>query len=183
MSRGRTRAVLALGLLVGPGALGTSAFFTDRASVTGTTVTADAMSLDLPGTTRQRGETYTWSALNLTGLAAGDSRSASLTVTNNSARARFTYRVSGPSTSTTLTAALKVSMFRDATASNGACTGGTAVSGSGVNLVGSVSLDIGPVAAGGTSTFCVQVSRPSGTTLAAGLSSPVTFTFDAKQVQ
>ncbi|GAA3542121.1 SipW-dependent-type signal peptide-containing protein [Nocardioides daeguensis] len=51
LGRGRTRALLSLGILLAFGAVGTSAYWTDTATVTGSTITSGSMDLQVAQTT------------------------------------------------------------------------------------------------------------------------------------
>ncbi|WP_408899308.1 hypothetical protein ACJ5H2_09435 [Nocardioides sp. R1-1] len=180
--RGRTRALLSAGLLIGTGAVATSAYWTDGEEVTGTALTAGALHIDLEANVRQRPETIAgWSDLSLANLPDGGSRAAVMTVRNNSrGDAPLSYRVQAAATGS-LGAALKVTVRRGGTVSSGTCTGGVLVGASGATLPGfdqAVDLHLAPTQ---SHDVCIQVTLPSGSNIAPSAISTVTFTFPAKQ--
>ncbi len=175
--RGRTRALLSAGLLLGVGAVGTSAFWTDRARAEGTSITAGALHIDLATNLRQRPETYAWS-FPLTGLTPGATVARRLDVRNNSlGPARFTYRVRSSATGA-LGNALTVIVRRGGTDAN--CGDGVAVGSGALNgfdqPAGAI---LAPTQA---HSLCVRVTLPAGSTVPASSSSAITFTFPATQV-
>ncbi len=180
--RGRTRALLSAGMLVGIGAVATSAYWTDAEQVPGTTINSGTMHIDLAANFRQRPESYAWNAFVLTGLTPGTSKSAELPVTNNSrGGVTFSYRIQ-TSAPGALGAALEVSVYRGATSNGTTCTGGT--------LLGSANTPINTFdqAAGATlaptssHNLCVRVTLPLAAVVPPSSSSAITFTFPATQV-
>ncbi|MCL2542202.1 MAG: SipW-dependent-type signal peptide-containing protein [Nocardioidaceae bacterium] len=182
--RGRTRALLSAGLLLGAGAVATSAYWTSSAKVTGTTITAGAMNIDLANDVAVKPETYTWSGLNLAGMTAGSTAAAVLKVSNNSTGAlTFSYRVQAAATNASgLGGALRLTVLSGGTVSGSTCTGGTAIGSGGATLNGFDQPAAADLAPGQSASLCVQVGLPTGTGVAAGSTSTVTFTFPATQV-
>ncbi|MFT4299491.1 MAG: SipW-dependent-type signal peptide-containing protein [Aeromicrobium sp.] len=85
------RALLSLGLLAGFGAIGTTAYWTDQASITGGTITSGSMDMRFDTTGAIGLSTgYTKSAITWTGLVPGESKAFDLTV-NNVGDPPFTY--------------------------------------------------------------------------------------------
>lgn len=179
---GRTRALLAAGLLVGTGAVATSAYWTSKKSVTGVSFTTGAMHIDLAGDFRVKPESYAWTALNLTGMTPGSTAAAVLPVSNNSTgTATFSYRVQGAATNA-LGGVLQVTVLRGGSVSGSTCTGGTAVGSANATLNGFDQPAGATLAPGASANICVQVKLPTGTGVSAGSTSTVTFTFPATQV-
>lgn len=182
--RGRTRALLAAGLLVGTGAVATSAYWTAKRTITGATISSGALHLDLATNVRVKPETYTWTALNLGGMTAGSSAAAVLPVTNNSTGPlKLTYGIRSAATNTTgttLAADLQVTVRLGGSVSGGTCTGGSPVGGALTAINSYSQSNVATLSAGQSSSVCVQVTLKSGST-ASGTAN-VSFTFPANQV-
>ncbi|WP_436699898.1 hypothetical protein [Nocardioides sp. BYT-33-1] len=184
--RGRTRALLSTGLLLGTGAVATSAYWTDGGSVAGVGLSTGALHIDLEGNHRVKPETISdWGDLDLTALQAGQTRAAMMTVTNNSqGNAPLSYSVQAAAAggSPALNGALRIVVRRGGTVSGTSCTGGTALgSGSPVALDGFSQPAGANLPLGGSHLLCIEVSLPAAPVLATNLSATVTFTFPAKQ--
>lgn len=182
--RGRTRALLSVGALLGVGAVGTAAYWQDDASVSGISVQAGAIHIDLATNNKVKPESYTWTDLNSSlPSAAGGSVAKVLRVRNNSTgRLVFNYTVSATA-SGTLGAALKVTVLKGGTVSGSTCTGGTAVGTANANLNGFSGAG-GSLQATAVTPYhdlCVQLTLPPAAA-GGGLSSNVVFTFNATQV-
>lgn len=180
--RGRTRALLSAGLLVGTGAVATSAYFTDRVQVAGTTIAAGTLHIDLEANYRVRPETIAnWGDLNLTGLTAGTSKAGLMTVSNNSrGQLPMSFRVQAGATNA-LGAALTVTVRRGGSISSNTCTGGTLIGSAGAALNGFNQSGGATIGTGGSTVLCIQVTLPVGASLPASSTSNVTFTFPARQ--
>ncbi|QSR26744.1 hypothetical protein CFH99_14015 [Nocardioides aromaticivorans] len=182
--RGRTRALLSAGLLLGAGAVATSAYWHNAATVEGVAVQAGAVHIDLATNNKLKPETYVWSDLSGSIPASGGSVAKVLRVRNNSTgRLTFGYTVSATATGT-LGAALKVTVRKGGTVSGSTCTGGTVVGTANANLNG-YSAPGGNLAATSVTPYhdlCVQVTLPSGSGVGGFQSSNVAFTFAATQV-
>ncbi|WGY04351.1 SipW-dependent-type signal peptide-containing protein [Nocardioides sp. QY071] len=179
---GRTRALLSAGLLLGTGAVATSAYWTDQKVAQGVTVQSGTLHLDLESNQRVRPETISnWGDLSLASLADGTSRAAVMTVSNNSrGNARLSYRVQA-SAANALGAALRLTVRRGGTVSGGTCTGGTLIGTAGATLNGfNQAMDL-TLTTGQSHDLCLQVTLPAGSNIASSASSTVTFTFPAKQ--
>ncbi|WP_157537627.1 SipW-dependent-type signal peptide-containing protein [Nocardioides sp. Root190] len=179
--RGRTRALLSAGLLVGMGAVATSAYWTTEDTFSGGPINAGAIHLDLANNVRVKPETYGWGGLALSNLAPGDTRAAVLPVTNNSRGAvTFSYRIQASATGT-LGGALQVTVRRGGGVTGTTCTGGTLVGGANASLNGFDQPAGASLAPTQAHDICVQVTRPAGV-LPASSTSNITFTFPASQV-
>lgn len=180
---GRTRALLSVGALLGAGAIGTSAYWQTGTTIDGVSAQAGAIHIDLATNDKVKPETYTWSGLSSSLPTTGGSVARILRVTNNSTgRLTFGYTVSATATGT-LGAALKVTVLKGGTTGGATCTGGTAVGAAGADLNG-FSGSAGNLQATAATPYhdlCVQVTLPNGAA-GGGLSSDVTFTFNATQV-
>lgn len=180
--RGRTRALLSAGLLVGTGAVATSAYFTDRVQVAGTTVNAGTLHIDLEANYRVRPETIAnWGDLNLTGLTPGTSKAGLMTVANNSrGQLPMSFRVQASATNA-LGSALTLTVRRGGSISAGTCTGGTLIGSAGAALNGFNQPAGATIGTGGSDVLCIQVTLPGSASLPPSSTSNVTFTFPAKQ--
>ncbi|KRC48992.1 MULTISPECIES: SipW-dependent-type signal peptide-containing protein [unclassified Nocardioides] len=182
--RGRTRALLSVGLLLGAGAVATSAYWHDEATVDGASVQAGAIHIDLATNNKVKPETYVWSDLSGSIPATGGSVAKVLRVRNNSnGRLTFGYTVSATA-SGSLGAALKVTVLKGGSVSSSTCTGGTAVGTAGVSLNG-FSASGGNLAATAATPYhdlCVQVTLPPSSGVGQLQSSNVVLTFNATQV-
>lgn len=180
--RGRTRALLSAGLLVGTGAVATSAFFTDRVQVAGTSVNSGTLHIDLESNYRVRPETVSnWGDLNLGGLTPGTSKAGLMTVSNNSrGQLPMSFRVQAAATNA-LGAALTITVRRGGSISSGTCTGGTLIGSAGVALNGFNQSGGGVLGTGSSDVLCIQVTLPGSANLSPSSTSNVTFTFPAKQ--
>lgn len=178
--RGRTRALLSLGLLVGMGAVATSAYWTEQVSITGTAVQSGALHIDLASNNKVKPETYSWTGLSLSNMAPSTSRAAVLPVTNNSRGAvTFSYRIQASATGA-LGAALQVTVRRGGTSNGTTCSGGTLIGSANAALNGfdqAAGANLAPTQA---HALCVQVTRPA--VAPASSTSNLTFTFPASQV-
>lgn len=174
----RTRAVLSLGIVVGLGAVGTLAAWTDSATATTGMFSTGSIILKLDGNRT----THAFTTLTKTGMLPGDSVAQMLPVTNNGST-NFAYvakvTASGP---TELASMLDVKVFAGGTANGTACSGGTAagsatmVTGTSVDLIAARTL----AATTGTDNLCFQVSlKPTATTAAQGKSVSAAFEFVA----
>ncbi len=179
---GRTRALLSAGLLVGTGAVATSAFFTDRVQVAGTTVDAGTLHIDLEANYRVRPETVSnWGDLNLGGLTPGTNKAGLMTVSNNSrGQLPMSFRVQAAATNA-LGAALTITVRRGGSISSGTCTGGTLIGSAGAALNGFNQSGGANLGTGSSTVLCIQVTLPGSASLPPSSTSNVTFTFPAKQ--
>lgn len=176
----RVKALLSLGVAVGFGTTGTFAFWTDAVVVSGTTLTAGTIDLQVNGAD----SLPAYAGLTLTGMVPGSSTAAVLTVRNNgTAPLAFVATSSAVNTPSgkDLAAAMTVKVTGDAT-TGGSGTSltcpGTALAGSGTSLNGSIIGTGQSVAANATASICVQVTlQASASTTLQGGSTAVTLTF------
>ena len=170
MSRGRRRALLALGAVVGLSPVGTAASWTDAVPITGTTFKSGTIDLQLDDA-----NTVTTTTLSMTDMAPG-ATSAEVIRVKNAGSVAFTYTVAGGlggtdaaayATAGALRLAISANGTRSGTGNAATCTGGTAVAtdvgltaATGTTIVGTAQ---GPVAAGVTGApLCFQVTFASG---------------------
>lgn len=178
--RGRTRALLSTGMVLGIGAVATSAYWTEDVAVTGTTVQSGALHIDLASNDKVKPEAYSWTGLALGNMAPSTSRAAVLPVTNNSqGPVTFSYRIQASATGA-LGAALQVTVRRGGTSDGTVCSGGTLIGAANAALNGfdqAAGANLAPTQA---HSLCVQVTRPAAAP--ASSTSNITFTFPASQV-
>lgn len=182
---GRTRALLAAGLLVGTGAVATSAYWAKKTTISVGSLTSGAMNIDLAGNNKVKPETYDWSTgLVLTGLTPGTNKAATIAVSNHSdGPVKFTYGMRSAATNTTgttLAGALQVTVRLGGSVTGGTCTGGSPVGAANTPINSFNQSGVSTLSVGQSDTVCVQVTLPTGST-ATGAAS-LTFTFPANQV-
>lgn len=175
----RIRAALSLGVVLSVGATSTFAYWTDAATVSGTTFTAGTIDLKTNGSDNVTGYT----TLNLSTMVPGNSTAAVLTIANTgTAPLKYT----GTATATNadgkdLRSALVVKVTSDATTSGALPTTtcpGTAIAGSGTSLNGALLPTGRLVAAGASEKVCVQVTLPAAAATALqGATTSVVLTF------
>lgn len=143
---GRIRAALSLGLLFGFGAIGTSAYWTDQATLASTTFTSGSLDLKLDGNLPGQGGSYTKTSLALGDMIPGESVAVTVAV-QNVGTVGFKYTAKAYNTGG-LASGLRWTVVANSTASNG----GTAAAG---NRAGSCS-------SGTTTASAVTLSTSSG---------------------
>lgn len=184
--RGRTRALLSVCALLGAGAVATSAYWRDAATVPGTSIQSGAMHLDLGTPIRQKPETRSWPGGSLAGMTPGSTAAAQVTVANNSlgpVKFQFDIRASATNVASgTLASALVMNVVRDGTSNGTACSGADLLGTADRPLNGYSQAAGVTLQQGQTRTFCVQVKLPSTATVAPGSQANLTFTFPAMQV-
>ncbi|KQW43037.1 hypothetical protein ASC77_22345 [Nocardioides sp. Root1257] len=166
-------------MVLSVGATGTFAYWTDSATVSGTTLTAGTIDLKTNGSDNVTGYT----TLNLSAMVPGNSTAAVLTIAN-SGTAPLKYTASGTATNADgkdLRSALVVKVTGDATTSGTTPTvtcPGTAIAGSGTSLNGALLPTGRLVAAGASEKVCVQVTLPAAAATALqGATTSVVLTF------
>ena len=181
---GRVRAVLATGVVVGLGAITTTALWTDSASVAGTTISTGTLDLKVDGQDTVTGYT----SLNITNMVPGASVAAVLTIAN-AGNVSFTYLASSVATNPDtkdLRSALqvKVTGATSVTGSSPTATcGGATLAGTGTALNTGLVTTARTLAGGTNEKLCVQITLPSTAANALqGASTGVTLQFDATQV-
>lgn len=186
----RVRALLSLGLVLGLGAVGTLAAWTDNATATAT-FTAGSMDLKLrqvsPSGTAA--DSVALTSLGMTTMYPGVSKAALIEVAN-SGTIPLGYSIAGSATPATgLGAALTVSTYAGGTATNsstgtptGTCSG-TLIGTANLPLVGTLLAAPGrTLAAGATEQLCVRISLPTtADTAAQGTSTNAVLTFTGTQ--
>ncbi|MFF1555572.1 SipW-dependent-type signal peptide-containing protein [Rhodococcus erythropolis] len=164
----RGRVVLSFGMIVGLGAVGTLAAWSDTSTATSGTFTTGAIDLQINGS-QGRPTAYTFSALNsaAAALLPGRSAAAALTVQNRQNLAfTYTMNVSG---SGTIGPGLILSVFEKSTPTAGAgsttCVGGTQIAA--VNLstaaqpIGSAPRPVGTGPTTRDDVLCIQLTLPA----------------------
>lgn len=174
----RVRAILSLGMVLGLGAVGTLAYWTDSATLTGGTFSSGTLDIKLGGVDNNPAAFTT--SFAMANMQPGDKKSASVSV-QNAGSLDFTYTATGIA-SGTLGSLLVFRVVPGGTVSGSDCTGGTQTFNAAMSTSQSVISANRPVAAAGNESFCVTATLPTGTTTGQGTSSTATFTFDAKQV-
>jgi predicted ribosomally synthesized peptide with SipW-like signal peptide len=165
MSGRKPRAIASLGIVLGLGAIGTLAAWSDTATATSGVFSTGSIDLQLNG---DSGSTVGFTTLTKTGMMPGNSVAATLPVKNNGS-GPFSYTMAASSTSSALAQYLKVTVSTG-TSNGTACSGGTViannvalVSGGSANLIGT-----GRSLANGVSeTLCFQVVLDSAAPTAA----------------
>jgi len=178
----RVRAVLSLGIVLGFGAVGTLAYWTDSATLAGGTFTSGTLDIQLSGADNNPAAFTTNFAL--TDMAPGNSKAGSVIV-ENVGSLDFNYTATGIAQGA-LGSLLEFRVVPGGTVagsgSSMSCTGGTQTYNATMNTSSDVIPVNRPVAANSTETFCVSATLPTGTTTGQGQSTSAHFTFDAKQV-
>jgi predicted ribosomally synthesized peptide with SipW-like signal peptide len=175
----RLRAALGLGVVLSVGVTGTFAYWTDAATVSGTTFTAGTIDLKTNGSDNVTG----YATLNLSTMVPGNSTAGVLTIANTGT-APLKYTASTTATNAdgkNLGGALTVKVTGDATTSGSspaATCAGAALGGAGTTLNGPLLGTGRLLAAGASEKVCVQVTLPAaaGTALQ-GATTSVVFTF------
>jgi len=184
----RVRAALALGAVLCVGTAGTWAYWTDTATVSGTTLTTGTLDIKLGATAADAGadSLTSYAALSVTGMVPGSTTAGVITV-HNAGSAAFTYTVSSSATSgtTALAAALTTQVRVGGTVSGSGtsetCTGGTLLSDTGT-LNGAVITTARTLTAGDAETLCLQATLPtSAASSLQGQTVSVQLTFSAVQ--
>lgn len=174
----RARAVLSLGVVLGFGAVGTLAYWTDSAALAGGTFTAGNLDIKLSGVDNNPAAFET--SFKMSNMEPGDSKAATVDV-QNAGSIDFTYTATG--TAPGLLAPSLVFKVVPGGATDGVtCTGTSSFNGA-LNSGNTVVVTNNrPLNAGAHEAFCVQATLPSGVETGQGLSTTASFTFHAKQV-
>ncbi|RNL79193.1 TasA family protein [Nocardioides marmorisolisilvae] len=183
----RARAALSLGLVLGTAATGTFAFWSDSATVTGTTITTGSIDLQVNNLTTND-SAYT--QLNLTGMVPGNTVAGVITV-KNAGNSPFTYYVDATASNADtkgLGAALVVKVTGASTVTGSAPSrtcGGATLANTGTAFAASLVSSTTPrqLAVGATETLCIQATLPTGaSTSLQNATTNVGFTFNANQL-
>lgn len=174
----RGRAVLSLGVVACLSATGTLAYWTDDATISGTTLTSGTIDLKVNNQDSVTGYT----ALNISAMVPGNSTATTVVVKNGgTAPLKWTLTSSysdtvGSGLGAALTAKVTNASTVSGTAPSQTCGGTTISSASG--LSGSLVSTGRLLAAGATETVCVQISLDSAAAnTLQGKSTAVTLTF------
>lgn len=184
----RLRALLAAGMVLGLGAVGTLAAWTDESTATAT-FTAGTLDLKLkmlPNGTLA--DSVVMTSLDMTAMYPGMSKAAIVQV-SNSGSVPLSYTLTGSAVAGAggmggnLGAALQAGVSSGATAENtvttGQCTGGSAIAGP-ISLAGQLITTPRILAPAATENVCLLVSLPStADNTLQGTSTTATFTFNA----
>ena len=184
----RLRALLSAGMVLGFGAVGTLAAWTDESTAT---ATFSAGTLDLKLRTLPDGtlaDSVAMTTLNMTAMYPGVSKAAMVQV-SNSGSVPLSYTLTGSAAAGTgglggdLGAALLVGVYSGGTAENtataGSCTG-TRIGTADVALISSLIATPQTLAPAGTADLCLVVSLPSNAANnLQGTSTTASFTFTA----
>ncbi|MCZ4080477.1 SipW-dependent-type signal peptide-containing protein [Rhodococcus sp. H36-A4] len=184
------RAFLTLGVVLGLGAVGTMAAWTDNAQATSGTFTTGTVSLLI-----NNANPYSFTGLTLANMLPGESRAATLQVQNKgTVPLKYTMAATTPAGSPALTGYLQVTIFPGAaptnTTTNGMRTGGCAGTQVGqATLTAGGSVDVitalrDLAATSGADDLCVitKLSATAPTTVQNQTLSAVTFNFSATTV-
>ena len=175
----RLRAALSLGVVLGVGSVSTFAFWSDTATVAGTTFTAG--SIDLRVNNQDAVTGYT--TLNIATMVPGNSTAGVLTI-KNQGLSPLKYTASTAATNTdgkNLRGALTVKVTLDTSttgSSPSATCSSAAAAGTASTLNGSLITTGRLLAPGATEVLCIQATLPSGaSTSLQGASTDVVFSF------
>jgi len=174
------RAVLSLGLVLGVGSAGTFAYWTDEATVTGLSITAGTLDLELQD---DADDSISFTSLNISTMIPGQSVAGVLKV-ENVGNVGFTYTAATSVSNSTLAGALdlKVTNGSVSGSSPSATCSGSQLSGTGSTLDQALVSTGRSLAASASENLCIQVSMPSGaSTSLQGTTTTVTYTFTATQ--
>lgn len=181
---GRLRAILSLGIVLGFGAVSTTAYWTDEARVTGGTFQAGTIDIAVGNPPVDNDPPAFTTAFAMSNMVPGSSQDAPLRVTN-AGTVPFTFQVDGSATNSgggnnQLGAALRISVFgaHDGTV----CTGSALVTDVPAN--GSLLPTQAALAVDGTRELCFRATLPSNAhTALQGQQSVLTLTLIATSVQ
>lgn len=173
----RARALLSLGMVLGLGAVGTLAAWTD---VTTATATFSAGDVNINVNGSETGAVV----FNSAAMKPGDVLVAPVRI-NNTGDLNVTYRMATTVTGTGLGAGLGVEIRSSATTcQNGISSGGVVVSAGSITLTNELIIAPRPLAAAvpsNTETLCFKISLPAGTPDSyQGKTAETTFTFTAE---
>lgn len=159
----QVRAVLSLGVVLGVGATGTYAYWTDDVTVTGATFTTGNLDLLINA---DPDDNVAFTSISLSGMSPGSTAAGVLTVKNNGTTA-FKYTATSEATNAdgkNLAAGLTVKVTGAAAISGSgqaSTCGGAALAGTGSTLSGGIVATGRLLNAGVTETLCVQVTLPT----------------------
>lgn len=161
MSGGRPRAIASLGIVLGLGAIGTLAAWSDTATATSGVFSTGSINLKLADQ-NDPNAAYAFTTLTKTGMFPGNSVAAALPVANNGS-GPFTYTMGAVATTSPLAPYLKVTVSTG-TSNGTVCSGGTVIANSLALTSGGTTALIGTgrsLAQGASETLCFQVMLDS----------------------
>ena len=175
----RVRAVLGLGVILGFGAVGTSAYWTDQATVPGGSFTAGRLDIKVGDPTVDNDPAAFTTAFAMTNMVPGSSKDAPLKITN-SGNVAFTFTVTGSATNSGTGTNQMGSALRIWVYPNSTCTG-TAIA---ANVApNAISLSRPALAVAATTDLCFRATLPTtASTDLQGQTTKVTLTLLATQV-
>lgn len=179
----RVRAALGLGVILGFGAVTTSAYWTDQATVPGGSFTAGTLDVKVGDPAVDNDPPAFTTAFALSNMVPGSSKDAVLKVTNAGSVA-FTFTVTGSATNSgaganQMGSALRIAVYPSSDAS-GACTGTALIANVAPNALSLGRPALSPAAA---TSLCFRASLPTDADPALqGQATRVTFTLLATQV-
>lgn len=175
------RAVLSLGLAFGIGSAGTFAYWTDEATVSGITITAGTLDLEIND---DADDSVSFTSLNISNMIPGQSVAGVLKI-ENAGNVGFTYTAATSVSNSTLASALDVKVTNASSvggSSPNATCSGSQLSGTGSKLDQALVSTARTLAASASENLCIQVSMPSNAPSSLqGLSTTVSYTFTATQ--
>ena len=176
------RALLSLGVVVSLAATGTYAYWTDTVTVTGNTITAGSIDLDV----NNEDAVTTFTEMNINNMVPGNTVAGVVTV-NNNGTAPLRYHVNASPSNADgkgLGAALVVKVTGDSStfnAASGKTCAGAALSGAGTSFSANMLASAASprqLAAGGSETICIQATLPvEANSSLQGATTNITFTF------
>lgn len=171
---GRARAIMSIGIVLGLGAVGTLAAWTDSATATSGAFTTGSIEIKLNGNR----PTYAFTSLTKTSMMPNDSVTATLPV-QNTGGANFKYTMEAKATGEALLAPfLKVSVYANTTCTSTALAGPLALSTTASTPLITVGREL--AATNGTETLCLKVTLdPAATTGVQNKTVNVDFQFTA----
>ena len=182
----RARAALSLGVVLATAATGTFAFWTDSATVTGTTISSRSIDLRV---NNLAGNDTGYTQLNLTGMVPGNSVAGVITVTNfGSSPLKYYVDATASNADTKGLGAALVVVVTGGTAGGTAPTrtcSGSALANTGTSFAANLVASSNPrqLAVGASETLCIQATLPTGAaTTLQNATTNVGFTFNASQL-
>lgn len=181
----RVRALLSIGMVFGLGAVGTLAYWTDSATLTGGTFTAGTLDIKLGNPSVDNNPPAFATSLALANMQPGNSKAAVVNV-QNAGSIDFTYTatgLAGGALAPFLSFNVRVGGSVSGTGNSQTCTGGTSTfTGTLTAAAQPVIAANQPLNAGANGDVCVSATLPATETGGQGLSTTSTFSFAAKQV-
>lgn len=176
------RAVLSLGVVFGFGAVGTLAYWTDSATLSGGDFVSGNLDINLSDPPSSTDFT---SRFALTNMLPGHSKAA-IVIVNNDGTADFTYTATGAAPGP-LAPKLRFRVVSGATVSGAGssqtCSGGSQLFDGALGATATAVIGANrPLSADQDETLCLEARMPTGVEDGQSLSTTVAFTFDAKQV-